>query len=91
MIAYLFDRFRLGQSGDNLVVVPGMDTIDATGIDTDMLGHSYFAEAGPVIDDITAVVCRAAAPAPPARALTKTFFATGLYFWKFMKPEPTHL
>ncbi|QHW01437.1 alpha/beta hydrolase [Spirosoma endbachense] len=33
---------RAGNSGDKLVVLPGVETIDATRAKTDFLGHSYF-------------------------------------------------
>jgi len=43
---------RAGDSGEGLVVVPGVETIDATHVDTGFLGHSYFAEANSVLSDI---------------------------------------
>ncbi len=45
------DFERLGQGGDNLVVLKGMDSIDASGIDTSLLGHSYEA-CKPVLKDV---------------------------------------
>jgi len=35
-----------------LVIVQGIDTIDATNVSTDFIGHSYFAESRSVISDI---------------------------------------
>ena len=43
---------RAGDSGQGLVVVPGIETIDATHVDTGLLGHSYFAETRSIIDDM---------------------------------------
>lgn len=44
---------RLGESGDNLVIVKGIDTIDASAIDHDgVIGHSYFATERAMIDDL---------------------------------------
>jgi esterase/lipase superfamily enzyme len=43
---------RAGDSGADLVVLPGIETIDATQVDTGLLGHSYFAESGFVLSDI---------------------------------------
>lgn len=34
---------RAGESGNALVVVGGVDTVDATSVETDFYGHSYFA------------------------------------------------
>jgi esterase/lipase superfamily enzyme len=43
---------RAGDSGAGLVVVSGIETIDATSVDTNLLGHSYFAEARSVLADM---------------------------------------
>lgn len=43
---------RAGDSGQGLVVVPGVETIDASNVDTSFLGHSYFAEERSVLSDI---------------------------------------
>lgn len=43
---------RAGDSGRGLVVVRGIETIDATAVDTNLLGHSYFADSRSVLSDI---------------------------------------
>lgn len=43
---------RAGDAGPGLIVVPGIETIDASQVDTSLLGHSYFAEASSVLSDI---------------------------------------
>lgn len=43
---------RAGDSGEKLVILPGIDTIDASAANTGLLGHSYFAESVDVISDI---------------------------------------
>ncbi len=43
---------RLGLSGKDLVVVPGMDTVDASAIDTDLLSHSYYGDNITMLRDI---------------------------------------
>ena len=43
---------RAGDSGEKLVILPGIDTIDASDANTGLLGHSYFAESLDVISDI---------------------------------------
>ncbi len=35
---------RAGESGQSLLVVTGIDTIDASNVDTSLLGHGYFGE-----------------------------------------------
>ena len=43
---------RAGQTRPKVVVVPGIDTIDASALDTGFLGHSYFAENTSILSDI---------------------------------------
>ena len=43
---------RAGDSGKGLVVVAGIETIDATGMDTGFLRHAYFAETRSVLSDM---------------------------------------
>jgi len=43
---------RAGASTGGLVMVPGIETIDATHVDTSLVGHSYFAEARSVLSDM---------------------------------------
>ena len=58
--ALLLSRFihgatRAGQGGGKdgyLLVAPGIDTIDASAMRTDFIGHAYFAQSGSIIDDI---------------------------------------
>jgi esterase/lipase superfamily enzyme len=43
---------RAGDSGQGLVVVSGIETIDATAVDTSLLGHSYFGDSRSVLSDM---------------------------------------
>lgn len=43
---------RAGDAGDGLVIVDGVETIDASGNSSGLLGHSYFAEDRTVMEDI---------------------------------------
>lgn len=47
---------RAGESGELLVVLDGMETIDASNVATDFLGHSYFAESRSILSDIFNIV-----------------------------------
>jgi esterase/lipase superfamily enzyme len=42
---------RAGDSGSDLVVVPGMDTVDVSAVDTSLLGHSYYCDSNSVLAD----------------------------------------
>ncbi len=43
---------RAGDSGEDLVIVEGIETIDVTTVDTSLLGHSYYGDNDSIISDI---------------------------------------
>ncbi|MGD0653836.1 MAG: alpha/beta hydrolase [Thermoguttaceae bacterium] len=43
---------RAGDSGSQLVVVPGIDTVDVSAVDTSLLGHTYYGDNSSVLTDI---------------------------------------
>jgi esterase/lipase superfamily enzyme len=47
---------RAGDSGEGLVIVPGVETIDASEASAGLLGHSYFAEDRRIMEDIFAIL-----------------------------------
>ncbi|MTE28254.1 alpha/beta hydrolase [Winogradskyella ouciana] len=47
---------RAGDAGDKMVIIDGIETIDATGIDTSFLSHSYFADTNSIISDIFDII-----------------------------------
>jgi esterase/lipase superfamily enzyme len=55
------DFVRLGEAGRALVVVPGLDTVDASGIDTNELGHSYY-HCKKLMDDLQLLMAKGLAP-----------------------------
>ena len=53
---------RAGDAGKGIVVLPRMDTIDVSTIDTSFLGHSYYGDNNSVITDIKAILDLRAPP-----------------------------
>jgi esterase/lipase superfamily enzyme len=53
---------RAGESGLDLVVTEGVDTIDATAVDTSLLGHSYYGDNRSVIADLFDLIRRGSPP-----------------------------
>jgi esterase/lipase superfamily enzyme len=43
---------RAGDSGDGILIVDGVESIDASAVDTSLLGHSYFGDNRSVVSDI---------------------------------------
>ncbi len=44
------------RAGEPLVIINGLDTIDASSISTDFLSHSYFSDNWPLLSDIHAIL-----------------------------------
>jgi esterase/lipase superfamily enzyme/cold shock CspA family protein len=47
---------RAGESGENIVIVNGVYTVDASKVDTDFFGHGYFAETRDLIMDMHMII-----------------------------------
>ncbi|MEM6516727.1 MAG: alpha/beta hydrolase, partial [Bacteroidota bacterium] len=52
----LHGNARAGDAGDKIIVLDGIETIDATGIDTSFLSHSYFADTNSIISDMFEII-----------------------------------
>lgn len=72
---------RIGQGGDDIIVLKGLDTIDATGIDTSFLGHSYFAEKEILVKDLKDVIHKSLPPSKRDSLIEK--IKEKLAYWKF--------
>jgi hypothetical protein len=59
--------WRLGLGGDSLVVLPDMDTVDATRVRTDWLGHGSF-QSDSFLEDLAALLNE---ERPPPRRLLR--------------------
>lgn len=67
------------RAGEPILVLPGLDTIDASAIDTDFLGHSYFSDNWPLLSDIFNLLSTDAAPASRFGLSAQTH-ASGTYY-----------
>lgn len=72
---------RAGESGENIVVVPGIDTIDVSKIDTSLLGHTYYGDNDTVITDIVQLL-RESKP-PGLRDRLRAAMSKGRKYWVF--------
>ncbi|WP_433951601.1 alpha/beta hydrolase [Brevundimonas bullata] len=53
----LSKRFNAApRAGEPMVVLAGMDSVDASNVDTDLLGHGFFSDARSVLSDIFGVI-----------------------------------
>ncbi len=72
---------RAGEAGENMLIIKGIDTIDATGVDTSLLAHSYFAEARSIISDLLSIIRDGIRP-ESRKTLKKVTSPKGTY-WTF--------
>ena len=78
---------RAGESGADLVVLPGIETVDVSALDTSLLGHSYYGSSNPILLDIGQLIDRAL-PAAERRWLLPRPYGN-LTYWVFAKMSET--
>jgi len=71
---------RLGLGGDSLIVIDGMDTIDASRVSADLLGHTLFGNQG-FLADLALLLAEGRTPAE--RRLLPATRRGGLTFYRF--------
>lgn len=71
---------RLGLSED-IFVFDGLNSIDATGIDTSSLGHSYFVKKKIIIEDLKDMIYRVLPPEKRTKTLEERL-KQNLIYWK---------
>jgi len=74
---------RLGDSRDGIVILPGLDSIDVSRLDTSLIGHSYFGDNQSVIADLYKLI--RGKPVSQRSQLVKRLLK-GLSFWEFVPP-----
>jgi esterase/lipase superfamily enzyme len=80
------DSTRAGDSSDGALVLQGVDTIDASEIDTDLLGHSYYGDCLPILDDVN-LLMRSSLP-PLERRLRPWPVDEQLLYWTLPEDVP---
>ncbi len=71
---------RAGESGSQLVVVAGVETIDVSGIDLSLLGHSYYGDSQVILGDLFQLV-HDGLPASQRQTLQPRDWS-GLQYWQ---------
>lgn len=77
---------RAGESGASIVIVPGIETIDVSGIDLSLLGHSYYGDSEPMLRDLFGVV-RARLLAPQRQSLVARRSGELVYWQLAQRPD----
>ena len=68
------------RAGEPLLIIPGVDTIDASAVDTNFLGHSYFSENWPLLADIRSILATDESAATRFGLLEMGDTAAGRYY-----------
>jgi esterase/lipase superfamily enzyme len=72
---------RAGESGANLIVIPGIDTIDVSAVETNFLGHSYYGDSDVILADVCNLLTESK---PPERRGWLTAASAGtMTYWVF--------
>lgn len=74
---------RAGEANDEMIVIPDLDTIDVSNVDTSLSGHSYFGESGSVITDMVNLL----KGLPPAKRSLVLKLIKNMKYWAF-QPLP---
>jgi esterase/lipase superfamily enzyme len=67
-----------------VIVVPGIDTVEATNVSLDLLGHAYYASAASVLHDMFLLLHNNLPPAERP-SLLRSNCADGASYWKFSR------
>ena len=54
LLSKIFHLYR--RAGASIVIVPGMETIDASKVDTSLVRHSYFGSSRTVLADVSSLI-----------------------------------
>ncbi len=82
---YFNQRIRAGDSGPEVLVLEGIETIDATAVDSSLLGHSYYGSNVSVLDDLALLLQNKPIE---ARQYLKAIVQGKKPYWAF---EPTRI
>lgn len=74
---------RAGDSGQELLVLPGMETVDVSEVDTSLLGHNYYGSNETVLADLIEVLEKSMPPRQ--RRWLRSAQAGPLEYWVFQR------
>lgn len=77
---------RVGMAGEKIILIEGIDTIDASAVDTDFLGHGYIANSPELINDLAALIKIEPTPSYKERNLIEKE-KEDMKYWSFTPPK----
>jgi esterase/lipase superfamily enzyme len=76
---------RAGDTADGVIIVPGVDTIDASAIRTDFVGHGYYGDSDTVLGDLRDLILEGKRPDKRSRLAPVT--TDGGRYWTFTEKQ----
>lgn len=74
---------RAGDTSPELVIVPGIDTVDVTDVNSDLVGHYYYGENRSVVSDMFLLMTQGLAPMD--RPMLRSSGTAPRMFWRFTR------
>jgi esterase/lipase superfamily enzyme len=74
---------RAGESGEKVLVVPGVDTVDVSEIDTSFIGHSYYGSNSTVLADLFELIH--GSKSADQRTWLRSMRLGASKYWKFLR------
>jgi esterase/lipase superfamily enzyme len=78
---------RAGLSGEHLLALAGVETVDASPIDTSLIGHSYYGNNPIMIRDLQALI-HEGVPASARTWLQEILQKPDVFYWRFREKQP---
>ncbi len=78
------DGRRAGDASSGIFVIKESDTVDASGIDTTLLGHSYYGDCLPLLKDVELLFER---NLPPQDRELDAVTLVDASYWRFRRPK----
>lgn len=72
---------RAGEAGESITVVPGIDTVDVSALETDIVGHVYHRNNASIISDLFQLIRHKHPPDERFGLLRES--VPGGFYWKF--------
>jgi len=77
---------RAGDAGPGIIAMESLESVDASQLETDYLGHSYFGDSPYIIEDLIQIVAEHL-PAEKRKGMRRVQVAPQLQYWTFT-PNP---
>lgn len=72
---------RAGESGDNMMIIPNIDTIDVSSVQTNFVGHTYYGDSDVILADVCLLLTESLPP--QQRTWLVPAYRNDVMYWVF--------